>query len=365
IFLIELKIKPKNMEPKNIAKDGFFIKKTHLNLKNTAFLSLTIALKAYFSTYKSMKNKFSYLKKPDPDDENQDYYSIKYIENACEAVTHLQHFLELYIKEILENESILLAIDVKKNHSILYDIIKGYSYDKTKLEKERQLEFSESFQRVISLIKTKRIDYSKYEFILDSKEWIETVNYLRNRIAHRGIFILRYQALDFLFGKYVLPFVNEIIRLEGKENKFKTLEFYSNKGKLNVIDCITKHFEEEKYSITKVALLKEFGRACFENPVKENIGLGRNEKERAEVIADEVSKQEDSGIVMKCPICRSHSLVKYHELVDLINKKTGDYDESIEIVYNVTCYCCSLELFNDLEDIKIMNLGLEDYWKND
>lgn len=352
------------MEINEIAKDGFFIKDTHPKMKNMAFLSLTMALKAYFSTYKSMSFRFSHLKSTSPDSEDRDYYTAKYIENACEAIFHLQHFLELFIKGILEKESILLAIDVKKNHALLYDLIKGVDFDESELEKEKQLEFSEALQRIVALIETGRID-SKYGFIKDSKEWMNIVNTLRNRIAHRGVFINRYQALDFLFGKHVFPFLKKALSLDGDAKRYSQLEVFNDSGKFNIIDSLINHFYHDSYSISKVALLKELGRACFENPIRGKLGIGQHEKKRAELIADEVSKLEDIGEVLICPVCKTESLVKYHDYVETYDSESGEYDGDIQIVHNVTCYCCSLELFSNIGDIDRMNLGLVDYWKLD
>ena len=350
------------MDIKEIAKDGFYIKDTRPKMKNMAFLSLTMALKAYFSTYKSMSFRFSHLKNTSPDDEDKDYYTAKYIENACEAIFHLQHFLELFIREILEKESILLSVDVKKNHALLYDLIKGIDFDESELANERQIEFSEALPRLTSLIEAGKVD-NKYGFIKDSKDWINTVNTLRNRIAHRGVYILRYQALDFLFGKHVFPFLKKVLSLDGNEKRYNQLQVYSKSGKFSVIDSIINHFEHEKYSISKVALLKELGRACFENPVKGKLDLGKHERKRAELIAEEVSKLEDIGEVLICPVCKAESLVKYHDYVETYNSENGEYDGDIQIVYNVTCYCCSLELFSNIGDLVSMNLGLIDYWE--
>lgn len=350
------------MNISKIENDGFYIHDTHPRVKNMAFLSLTMALKAYFATYKSMSFRFSHLKNSSPDSEDRDYFSASYIENACEAIFHLQHFLELFIKGILEKEHVLLAIDVKKKHALLYDLVKGNKYDESNLESERHIEFSEALQRIISLIKENRINREKYGFIVEANTWLKSVNTLRNRIAHRGVYILRYQALDFLFGKHIFPFLKEVFALEGNENKFSYLKFKNPEGEVYIIDEIIKGFEKEDYNITKIALLKELGRACFENPTKSKFISGNQEKMRAELIADEVSKLEDIGEVLICPVCKTKSLVKYHDYVETYDSETNEYAGDIQIVYNVTCYCCSLELFSDIGVISNLNLGLEDYW---
>jgi len=100
---------------------------------------------------------------------------------------------------------------------------------------------------------------------------LRSVNTLRNRIAHRGIFILRYQALDFLFGKYVFPFLKKILFIEGNEKRYSHLQIHNQLGNIDIIDNIISHFEIESYSITKISLLKELGRACFENPLKNKL----------------------------------------------------------------------------------------------
>ena len=48
---------------------------------------------------------------------------------------------------------------------------------------------------------------------MKSKQWLEKINSLRNRISHRGAFVLRYNALNELFGKYILPFVIKVTSL--------------------------------------------------------------------------------------------------------------------------------------------------------
>ncbi|MCU4158255.1 hypothetical protein J1N10_19940 [Carboxylicivirga sp. A043] len=351
------------MNINEIQNDGFYIRDTHPRVKNMAFLSLSMALKAYFETYKSMSFRFSHLKDTSVSPEDRDYYSASYIENASEAIFHLQHFLELFIKELLEKEHKLLAIDVKKKHTLLFDLIKGNTYDESLLENERHIEFSEALERIVLLIKENRIDREKYEFIVDSNTWLKSLNTLRNRIAHRGVFILRYQALDYLFGKHVFPFLKQLLTLEGNENRFSDLKLKSPNGEVLIIDEIIKHFESEAYNISKIALLKELGRACFENPTKYQFITGdTHERRRAELIAEEISKLEDIGEVLVCPVCQTKSLVKYHDYVETYDSNTNEYAGDVQIVYNVTCYCCSLELFSNLGVIKNMNLDLEDYF---
>jgi hypothetical protein len=333
------------MNIEKIKNDGFFIRDTHPRVKNMAFMSLSMALKAYFSTYKSMSFRFSYLKNSTSN--SGDFFSPRYNENACEAIFHLQHFLELYIKEILEEEHILLAIDVNKKPSLLYDILKNNKYDETILEKERQLEFREALTRLVSLIKDDKIPREKYDFIVKANKWLLEVNYLRNRIAHRGVFVLRYRALDFLFGKYVFPFLKRLLSFEGNENRFFYLKVKTKKD-VNLIDELIYHFEKERYDICKVALLKELGRACFENPSKHSLregsyafALGRNERERAELIAYEVSKTESIGETFECPVCKAKSLVKYLEYVETFDQETNEFCWG-----NSICTQCNLLLLH-------------------
>ena len=348
------------MDIKKIRNSTIKIPDQRLKIRYLAFLSLKMSLKAYFSTYRSIAFRYSELKRTSFNDEEQNT-SNAYIEQACEAITHLQHFIELLLKHILEDESILLAIDVRKKVGLLYNIINGNPYNERDLESERQIEFKEAFDRVIELMKLDLIDRKKYSFIEEAKGLITEINYMRNRIAHRGAYIYSYSAMDYLFGKYVFPFIKDALSFIGKEKWCKRFRGYGKNGEFNVIDELISHFKSDHCNIDKVALLKEMGRACFENPINYRLGAS-SETMKNEHIAIEMSKFEELGEVLHCPVCRTKSLVRTHFSVDGINESSGERNYFM-VPYDIKCYCCSFNIQFHIKDSHKMNLGLPDYWE--
>lgn len=97
----------------NIAINGFSLPERGRTLKGLALLSLKIALKAFFSTYQSMKYTLHIFNtKNIENQETIDFnHSSSYCEACAEAVVHFQHFVELVCKDFLRAEHDLLAMD--------------------------------------------------------------------------------------------------------------------------------------------------------------------------------------------------------------------------------------------------------------
>jgi hypothetical protein len=354
------------MNIQEIKDDGFIINQTKPKIENLAFLSLKIALKSYFLTYKSEASNIRFLKDEQLSAlEKDSHYTVNYIENACEAISHFHHFVELLIKDILRKEHVLLSIDASKKHDLLFDLLFNKNYDDKALENVKQLEFSEALGRLIALIKMDKLDKTKYDFFVKAEVWLKVLNSLRNRIAHRGIFVIRYKALDFLFGKYAFPFVENILALV-EYNKKANWKYQVNYVNINPINEIIQHFKSESYSIQKVSLLKEIGRASFENPLYLNTPIlehyNKEHRAKAESFANSILKLENIDNVVQCPICGAKSLVLYEDFYDDRDEDTGIVNEAYCFIYKVKCFCCSFELDNNLEDLDKMKLNIENYW---
>lgn len=358
------------MNIKQIKEAGFFINETKPRIDSLAFLSLRIALESYFSTYRSSVSYINYLYEDTAlNTDNDSHYSLKYIENTSEAIFHFHHFVELILKDILRKKHDLLTINVPNKHELLYDLLfnnKDEAIKRLKIENQKQLEFSESLDRIVFLIKKKKIDEKKYDFIADAIGWLKDLNLLRNRIAHRGVFILRYKALDFLFGKFAFPFIKNVLALEEYHNK-ADWKYKLNAININPIEEIIKHIQSETYSLTKVSLLKEIGRASFENPINPGFTIYGylNEKitQKSEMFAQNVLQIDWEHEVINCPICNTKSLVKSIDTFTVNNDETGETENVIQFIYKVKCYCCSFEIDDRLHDLGKMNLGIDDYWK--
>lgn len=343
------------MDIEDIKKNGgFYINETKPRIKDIALLSLRLSLKAYFSTYKSVSSYISVLNdSKTPIHEKNHRYSNAYIENATEAISHFQHFIELVIKGILRNKHELLTIDAGKYHTVLFDLLTNKKVSEENINKSKQIEFSEALNRLIELIQTDRISKETYGFIKNARHWIDGINYLRNRIAHRGVYIVRIDSLDFLFGKYIFPFIKEISSLEGYANIGKW-GYQNNKLDINPIEKIIEHFNGSSYSMTKVALLKEIGRASYSNPIRKIDYFNHNSTEirQAELISKHIAKEQFIFEVKICPICGTKSLIKYQVIEDYPQSEDDDFSNSVAYIYNAKCFCCSFELYHSLTDLE-------------
>ncbi len=310
----------------NIKNDGFFIKQYYENTENIGVLTLTISLKSYFSTYNSIKNNFSFLKNDNSEENQQHIYNANYIKNASEAIFHIQHYLELYVKEILKKESNIRKID--------------------------RLGFSVAYNKLCELIKKNGL--VKYNFISDAKTWVTYINTYRNKIAHSGVYVIRYIALDYLFGKYILPFLEKVFKVESKESRFSYLKFKSNSGNKNILNELINHFKNEQYNISKIALLKEFGRAGFENP---NFHKLFDDKYKETEKANELARININSKIIDCPICEYKTLIQEFEYIEEFNEN-GATGNDFPSVYKVKCNTCSLEIYHNLDNTESMNLDL-------
>lgn len=349
------------MDIKKIKTEGFLINETCHKIDDVASLSLNLSFKSYFSTYRSVDYYLILLSEKSKSEEGKDcFYTTEYIENACEAIFHFQHFVELIIKDILHKEHELLLIDASKIHSLLYDLAKGEKYDNKDLQRASYIGYSLALERLVTLIKKNRLDKNIYGFIKEANEWLKVINNLRNRIVHRGVFVLRYEALDYLFGKYVFPFVIKVASLPAYKKYVRFKRFMNNALEIDPVKELTKHFAEESYSLNKVSLLKEIGRASAENPLLNRKYAIRHDdemKKRAELIARSLVSYDKLNVVKLCPICNTNSLVVYKDSYFDV-----DEQESYDSSYHVKCFCCSFELDNKIGDINKMNLNIENYW---
>jgi hypothetical protein len=87
----------------DISKNGFRVCESRENELDIAFISLRLALKAYFSTYRDLKLNLSSLNSNIFNIEDVDKnYSLSYYESCTETIVHFQHFFELACKHILK-----------------------------------------------------------------------------------------------------------------------------------------------------------------------------------------------------------------------------------------------------------------------
>ena len=360
----------KKMTLKEITNDGFELNINNSKINDVAFLSLRIALKAYFNTYKSIsysiESNYVIFEEVDEVLEKKLVYPTSYIENYCETITHLHHFFELVIKEIVkEKENFLIyygSEDADKDK--IKNYLKGVNVDTSSINTKDDLtvNFTVLIDRLKSLVNKGLFENSMYNFFSKFSDFLAKLNGLRNKITHQGIYILNYQALDDLCVGYVFPLIKEVLALPkyGNEYIWRYSVVDSNIDLIQLlIDCNTK----KEYRYAKIDVLKEIGRAAYENPLcqtKWHYHINKSIIKSVESQAQYHFEQGGVTNIKSCPVCGTKSLVLYNDWVDLVTKDKKE--EQVEIIYKIKCSCCSFELRTQPKDFDKMGLPFENFW---
>lgn len=358
----------------DIANNGFMVSETRNNELEIAFISLNLALKSYFSTYKSIKYNLSFLKSKFSKNENVDMsYPRVYYESCAETIIHFQHFFELACKQILKNEHPLLADIASRKAVVLSKLLRGETLSESEGSGLQSIEFSEAILRLVELIKGESIkDYQSLSFIVKREDVLKTVNTLRNRIWHRGLFILRYAALDELVCGFILPLVNEFLSLNlfnGNEVFWKYKELYCG---LDPINELINTSTSAGTQLDKIAFIKELGRAAYNNPLNESVLKQLNRDDFSEIFdrasihkAEGVANQECSthkASLETCPVCGVKSLVLYPES-HYEYDENDDISEVINYIWQINCECCGFSLHSEFENPSHYGFSnIPDFW---
>lgn len=364
------------MNLEDVIKDGFrFDTKGNIEI-DLALVSLKIALKAYFSTYQTFKSHlYVFNKDDDTDQESIDYlHRNSYCEACAETIVHFQHFAELVCKKILRDDHPLLSDTALNNVDLLHRLLHGGRINDDEIPVSNTVEFSLAIKRLSKLIENKMLEnYSDYEFIIKHKKTLIELNKLRNRVWHRGLFILRYPSLDVFVGKYILPFVSEILKLPSFSGYDKIWKYGDLFCALEPISEIISEASLPEPSYGKIAFLKELARAAYENPLLESrpvdkklksfLGsLDKKSEQRAVRIAKLEALQEHSK-VENCPVCGVKSLIVYDDTDVELSDDNKNVTSSYNYTYMVKCECCSFNLESGLENASKYGLaGIPDYW---
>ncbi|PFZ70594.1 hypothetical protein COL82_29870 [Bacillus toyonensis] len=334
---------------KQVCSNGFNIDKLERNLSNFAFVSLRTALKAYFSTYRSINTDFIMFINAKSSLELQEQfeyiYSTEYISQYAEAIVHFQHFIELVCKEILRNE--------RENVS------------STDSEDINRINFSRILDRLCDLFKQGKSD-SKYSFIAKKTNecTLRELNKLRNSIWHQGTFILHYKELDIFIGKYLLPIIIQITNLPDHKKIINSWKYKPLHTEIDPINEIANECSEENFDFGKIAFLKELGRAAYENPLPSHRSFSVKITKRAQKLAkSEVGNPFlHDHCISKCPVCGVDSLVTYEDSWEDVNED-GICNSISTYSWRIKCYNCSFELYSGgLKNPKEYNYNLPDYW---
>lgn len=359
-------------ELQEITTDGFRIPDRGGRLVDLGLLSLRIALKSYFSTYQAMKYRLHMFdSKPGFEQDETDFnHQSPYFEMCAESLVHLQHFAELFIKEVLRKEHELLVSEASSKPLMLYKLVKGEWIETSELEGINTIGFSDACRSFFELLEEGKIN-NGMSFVSAHKQSLKQLNTLRNRVWHRGTFVLRYPALDRFVGGYILPFIVQVLAMPEYSRLVDVWRYRSLHCGIDPITEILKTFQGGTYDIGKVAFFKELGRAAYANPIRKGGFFkyfdGRT-KARAVRIAEGEAKLGEVERVSVCPVCGVESLVVYNETGS--NADDLDPEEVLEepfrkwrYTWQVECACCSFKLQNDVGNASTYGLPIEDYWQ--
>ncbi len=358
------------MEDKDIFNDGLSLPDAWSLAKGLASSSLRIALKAYFSTYKAL-GLYNYPVINDLEDKNRDSsegYPPDYYETYSETILHFHHFIELAFKDFLFEVHPLLAQDAFEKPVILHKLLIGPGPSPAELEGIYTVDFSTSLKRLKELIKADLLPKEELGFIVEESWWLKKLNNIRNRIWHKGTYIVKLKSLDAIVGKLILPFVYQLLDLPLIKEKYKETEWRYQKLECGYdpIDELISEFKKAKPSHSKVAFLKELGRAAYGNPLEPDPDLRILDGPTiriAETGAENISRL--TGVPARiCPVCglRSFLLYKNLDVINIIPKPGEDSLESFIKPEEVRCLCCGFNIDSSLKNPSAYDLNrIEDF----
>ncbi|MBD2691204.1 hypothetical protein [Anabaena catenula] len=353
-------------ELEEITSNGFHLEESGNGDIDLAFLSLRIALKAYFSTYQCFNGLLYQIIDEDDKDwpDELRYYNqkenLKYREAYAECIVHFHHFAELVCKNFLHNENPLLIRKFKNEKFTQEKYIDREDISEYIIHNKQTVNFSDAIDRLVKFINAKRLkNYQQLLFLVDNQYILKKLGDFRNQVWHRGLYILPYKDLDKFIGKYVLQFVVSVTQY---------LHNLHNLHTINTLNCgidpiteIINHFRKDSYNIEKIAFLKELGRAAYNAPLYW-YGQYKDAKETMEKTAIVISKENDDSEICKCPVCGFNSLI-IHKCVEYELDEYGEYESESSYPIRVKCECCSFELHNDISNASEYGIeGIRDYW---
>jgi hypothetical protein len=99
-------------------------------------------------------------------------------------------------------------------------VLHNESISFTDEENLKSTEFDEARKRVIALANKKLLD-GDLSIVIDNNILLKRLNTLRNRIIHRGLFVMDYSAFDLVVSAYIIPFLAEFLYLPELPSVFR------------------------------------------------------------------------------------------------------------------------------------------------
>jgi hypothetical protein len=253
--------------------------------------------------------------------------SHEYLIRFYSAVIFFQQFIELYIIEMLDRISPIIARGEFKDKELL----RHFKEAAVVAGNEKTLSITRILKRLQLLFKAIENDsrfniLSNKTFLIEHLKTIKLLQKMRNDIVHSGKRVLTHYAYEVLFVSRVFPIVREVIKIEQNTTSMNRGLFCG----INVIDEITKiklpeefsnpsTYDKNKKSLRHLTHLKELGRASLINSLymgdwgneklKESLAI-RNKlmQESPEDEARLLFEHGKAKKVARCPVCGTRSL---------------------------------------------------------
>lgn len=349
--------------------NGFTLNNTISKMEDMALVSLRLALKAYCSTYQSISYSFPAFKEgvlQDLSEKSAFMHSFDYYENYIETVIHLHHFLEISLKRILRREHPLLAVEAQDKHELYFKLVKGHEIGEEEHAKINTIEFSRTLYRLRPLIETEvKIGNTQHQWLLSEYGSLEKLNMLRNRVWHRGTYVLSYNALDMFIGKHILPIA---LRLAAEEfpDDTRIWNYQPLKCEVEPLAMIVEEMQKYPYNAHKLAYLKEMGRAAYVNPLlslNAEFGLETHDDiKKAQRLAEVEHSYMWKAKKLQCPVCGVDTFVVFSVIEDeAYDKETGER-VTIEILVEAECTLCTFKVYDTLGNPSKHGIPIPDLW---
>jgi len=325
-----------------------------------AFLSLRIALRSYFRTYEAMGRQLLPFTQPEILEPRwrDSAHTPEFVEACAEVVVHFQHFVELVCKDVLRALHPLLPTVAPDDPVLFLRALRQEPMDAADAARIKTVEFKSALDRFCALLRAGKIDTTRYGFLEENRALLNLLNNLRNRIWHRGAYVLRYPALDELVTRHLLPLAVKISELpEYQECLWRPRDLSCG---VDPIDALIESGRIAPINTRRLALLKELGRAAYENPLRSSfLALedqpargkdawffvqDRQYIRRTSKIALQHLGENGAAEVKKCPVCSVQALIVYHD------HDVQDFDAElntatvVKFAWEVRCICCTFSI---------------------
>jgi hypothetical protein len=229
--------------------------------------------------------------------------------------------------------------------------------------KLNSVEAASTLERFCELARADRLDPS-VKFIADLKDFLAKLNTLRNRLWHRGVFVLRYRALDEFFGGHALPFLVAVASVPAYAGLNHVWMHKPIACGVKPLDDIVAEFRKPTWDIGRVALPKEIMRAAFENPLEPDpSGWFRTDNEehrfRVELVAKESAGRANIERITSCPVCGLETLAIASDVFDDPEQK----EPPVWFTYEARCFGCTFAIGTSVKNASTYGYTFGDYWE--